>query len=188
MTPPNLPSQERPDLESLVRKIRSGDTASVEQLQQLLTPGIRFLISRSLGGANADAIAGETFLVAIQAIQNHEVHDGKQLLAYVRSLIRSRVAGSNENVPARQMPGAEPVAAQKLDFLRCSFQGMSGRDREILQRFYVLGQEESRILAEMQLSVAQFRVVKSKAKSHFRGPGVGIAQESGSASLPAKLA
>ncbi len=188
MTPPSLPTQERPDLESLVRNITSGDTASVEQLQQLLTPGMRFLISRLLGAANADDIAGETFLVSIQAIQNHEIRDGKQLLTHVRSLIRSRVADSGQSVPARQMPGDEPVPEQKLDLLRRSFQDMSGRDREILRRFYVLGQEESRILAEMQLSPAQLRVVKSKAKAHFRGPGVGIAHEPGFGSLPAKLA
>jgi len=186
MTPPNLPSQQRPDLESLVRNIRSGDAASVEQLRQLLTPGIRFLISRLLG-ANADALAGETFLVSIQAIQNHEICDGKQLLTHVRSLIRSRIAGS-QSVPARQMPGNEPVSEQKLDLLRRSLQGMSGRDREILQRLYVLGQEESRIRAEMQLSPAQLRVVKSKAKAHFRGPGVGIAHEPGFGSLAVKPA
>ena len=44
---------------------------------------------------------------------------------------------------------------------------VSRRDREILQRFYVLEQSQAQICAEMELSYNQFRLLKSRAKARF---------------------
>jgi hypothetical protein len=177
MAPLGLTSKEKPDLESLVRNIATGDTASVEQLRQQLIPGIRFLMSRSLGGNCNDNIVLDIFRFSIQAIQNHEIQNGKQLLSHVRLSIRSRVAGTSESPTVREMPPDGPICEQRLALLRRAFSSMSERDREILRRFYVLGQDQSRIVAEMHVTPALIRVVKSKAKTQLKGPGASSGSE-----------
>jgi hypothetical protein len=177
MAPPSLTSKEKPDLESLVLNIGTGDAISVEQLRQQLIPGIRFLMSRSLGGNCNDTVVREIFRVSMQAIQDHEIQNGKQLLSHVRLLIRSRIAGRSESPPVREMPQDGPICEQRLVLLRRAFSSMSERDREILRRFYVLRQDQSRIVAEMHVTPSLIRVVKSKAKAQLKGPSVSSGPE-----------
>ena len=44
---------------------------------------------------------------------------------------------------------------------------LSGRDREILTRFYLQEESQEEICAEMVLSETQFRLLKSRAKARF---------------------
>jgi len=46
-------------------------------------------------------------------------------------------------------------------------QEISPRDREILTRFYLHGQEQDEICQEMNLTETQFRLLKSRAKARF---------------------
>ena len=41
------------------------------------------------------------------------------------------------------------------------------RDREILTRFYLLGENRRQICSEMKLSYTQYRLLKSRAKARF---------------------
>jgi hypothetical protein len=52
---------------------------------------------------------------------------------------------------------------------------MGSRDREILQRFYVLEQPHEQIRADMGLSYNQFRLLKSRAKARFARLGKRLA-------------
>jgi DNA-directed RNA polymerase specialized sigma subunit len=44
---------------------------------------------------------------------------------------------------------------------------MSAREREVLTRFYFHQQTQTRICQEMQLGVAQFLLLKARAKANF---------------------
>jgi hypothetical protein len=44
---------------------------------------------------------------------------------------------------------------------------MSGRDREVLHRFYLLEQPPEQIQIEMGMTETQFRLTKQRAKSRF---------------------
>ncbi|HVV44178.1 MAG TPA: hypothetical protein VHC72_03210 [Bryobacteraceae bacterium] len=57
--------------------------------------------------------------------------------------------------------------------------GISRRDRDILNRFYVLEQSQEQICADMGLSYNQFRLLKSRAKARFGELGKRVAEGSG---------
>ena len=44
---------------------------------------------------------------------------------------------------------------------------MTGRDRDILTRFYLYEQSQETISREMKLTSTQFRLLKSRAKTRF---------------------
>jgi RNA polymerase sigma-70 factor (ECF subfamily) len=77
-------------------------------------------------------------------------------------------------------PERKVIARQRAEIARRVLNGVSRRDREILNRFYVLEQPQERICAEMGLSYNQFRLLKSRAKARFgelgrrAAAGVGI--------------
>lgn len=58
-----------------------------------------------------------------------------------------------------------------LSIIRQVLAELSDRDREILTRFYVREQSQDQICSEMTLTVAQFRLLKSRAKAHFKELG-----------------
>ena len=74
---------------------------------------------------------------------------------------------------------------QRLDIARRVMNGISRRDREILERFYVHEQPQEQICAEMSLSYNQFRLLKSRAKARFGEMGKRLA--SGGKGLGKKL-
>jgi RNA polymerase sigma-70 factor, ECF subfamily len=71
------------------------------------------------------------------------------------------------------------MATQRTEIARKVLNGVSRRDREILNRFYVLEQPQERICAEMGLSYNQFRLLKSRAKARFGELGKRVAAGSG---------
>lgn len=54
-------------------------------------------------------------------------------------------------------------------------EGMPPRDNEILTRFYMNEESQEQIIAEMRLTVTQFRLMKSRAKARFGECGREIA-------------
>ena len=78
-----------------------------------------------------------------------------------------------ERVDPKDGPIADPGASivhQRLELLELIegvLEGLSPRDREILERFYVREQAQDRICAEMGLTETQFRLLNSRAKARF---------------------
>lgn len=62
--------------------------------------------------------------------------------------------------------GSEPVALvpERTATVRTALSRLRKRDREIVERFYLRGQAAEQICAEMNLTEAQFRLRKSRAK------------------------
>jgi len=56
---------------------------------------------------------------------------------------------------------------QKMSIVQEILGSMPRRDRDVLERFYVLEQSKEEICREMNLTPTQFRLLKSKAKSTF---------------------
>lgn len=67
----------------------------------------------------------------------------------------------------RENPEHSVMARQRADIARRVLNGVSRRDRDILNRFYVLEQSMEQICADMGLSYNQFRLLKSRAKARF---------------------
>jgi RNA polymerase sigma-70 factor, ECF subfamily len=168
----------------LVDRIRSGDPRGMEELYRLFAQGVRFYLCRQLGPQDLDDRVHDTFVIVVQAIRRGELREPERLLGFVRTVVRRQVSSHIEEVvlARRDCPASEPGVAlrdlgmnpeasaieqQNDTIVERILGGISRRDREILTRFYLLEQTQEQICQEMDLSVNQFRLLKSRAKARF---------------------
>ena len=178
---PPLPN---PDWPGLVARIRAGDQRAMEELYALFSKGIRFYLCRQLGPQELDDKVHDTFLIVVQAIRNGELREPERLMGFVRTVVRRQVVAHIDSAiqsrreqtglqsglgisDARSNPEEDAIAQQRLEIMEKVLRSVSRRDREILTRFYLLGQSQEQICEEMNLSETQFRLLKSRAKARF---------------------
>ena len=154
------------------------------ELYQVFAKGIRFYLCRQVGPQELDDRVHDAFLIVVQSIQRGELRDPRRLMGFVRTVVRRMVAAQIDRdvqsrretleidhgeriADQRSNPEKTVMMRQKIDLIREVLDGMIGRDREILCRFYVQEQQPERICEEMHLSITQFRLLKSRAKARF---------------------
>ncbi|MGB9606716.1 MAG: RNA polymerase sigma factor, partial [Bryobacteraceae bacterium] len=182
--PGAVPAAPQAKWSELVERIRGGDPAGMEQLYAIFSRGVRFYLCRQVGPEELDDRVHDTFLIVVQAIRKGELRDPERLMGFVRTVVRRQVAayieravqirrGQTELHPglpvsdARSNPELEAFARQKVEIMQKVLESVSRRDREILIRFYLLGQTQQQICREMKLTETQFRLLKSRAKARF---------------------
>ena len=168
----------------LVGRIQGGETDGMEELYVLFSKGIRFYLCRQLGPQELDDKVHDTFVVVVQAIRRGELRDPQRLMGFVRTIVRRQVAAHIDRVVHTRReqldiestvripdPNGNPEEAaifhQRAELIRRVLNELSGRDREILTRFYLHEQSQDQICAEMALTETQFRLLKSRAKARF---------------------
>ena len=182
-----LPAQsfEPSDCAALVRRVRDGNTAAIEELYGLFTHGIRYFLLRHLGPEEIDDKVHDCFIIVLEAIHAGRLREPERLMGYVRTVAKRKIAKSihlamqqrrthvhldqalcslwdgSEN-PERQM-----VSRQRIEIANRVFDATSRRDREILRRFYGLEQSQEQIRADMGLTDNQFRLLKSRAMARL---------------------
>jgi RNA polymerase sigma-70 factor (ECF subfamily) len=178
------PPGSRPDWSGLVGKIRAGDPSGMEELYRLFSRGIRFYLCRQLGPQELEDRVHDTFLIVVQAIRRGELREPERLMGFVRTVVRRQVAAhidtavQNRKEQAelqcgygisdeRNNPEEDAIARQRVEIMTRVLRNMSRRDREILTRFYLLGESQEQISSEMNLTGTQFRLLKSRAKARF---------------------
>jgi len=185
---PARASDSRPPLEndwpSLVERIRHGDPGAIEQLYRVFSRGIRYHLCRHLGPQELDDRVHDTFLIVLEAIQRGELREPERLMGFVRTIVRRQVATYiDQAVHTRrdlqaleaalpvsdlaESPEERVIARQRAEIAESVLRSVSKRDREILTRFYLLGQSPEKICADMDLTETQFRLLKSRAKARF---------------------
>jgi RNA polymerase sigma-70 factor (ECF subfamily) len=192
---PSLPSQalnqsEAPVLPdarrwvSLVDSVRNNEQSGLEELYRLFSRGIRFYLCRQLGVQELDDKVHDTFLIVVQAIQRGELREPARLLGFIRTVVRRQVAAHIDRMvhtrkdrldldsglrvaDACPDPEAEAMVQERAQLMKEVLEGISGRDREILTRFYLREETQEQICREMRLTETQFRLLKSRAKSRF---------------------
>lgn len=174
----------KPDWPELVRKIRAGDPQGMEELYALFSRGVRFYLCRQLGPQELDDKVHDTFLIVVQAIRKGELREPERLMGFVRTVVRRQVVAHIDSAvqsrkerasfeyvlgitDGRTNPEQDAIAHQREEIMERVLRSISRRDREILTRFYLLGQSQEQICAEMKLTETQFRLLKSRAKSRF---------------------
>jgi len=182
---PPLPILQIP---AIVERIKAGDPEGMEQLYSLMNTGIRFLLARTLPPEDVEDALHETLLTVVGTIQGDRLREPKALLGYVRAVVKHTMAAkvrSRIEIRTRctrvdestSLPDAHPTpdhaAAQHeaQALMWRVLKELPERYKDILTRFYVLGQGQEQILAEMNLTPDQFRLCKSKAKSRFAALG-----------------
>ena len=168
----------------LVDRIRAGDPSAMQELYQIFGRGVRLYLCRQLGMQEVEDKLHDTFLVVVQAIRNGELREPERLMGFVRTVARRMVAGHIDHlvhrrrdnvalesgvvIPDRRItPEEETIQREKVDVMLQVLREMSGRDRDVLTRFYHYEQPHEQICREMKLTATQFRLLKSRAKSRF---------------------
>ncbi len=173
-----------PNWRRLVGKIRAGDPVGMEELYGVFSRGVRYYLCRQLGPQELEDKVHDTFLIVVQAIRRGELREPDRLMGFVRTIVRRQVAAYIDNAVQtrreqaglesglavsddRSNPEQDAISRQRTEIMLGILQKLSRRDRDILTRFYLMGQSQERICAEMCLSDTQFRLLKSRAKARF---------------------
>jgi RNA polymerase sigma-70 factor (ECF subfamily) len=168
----------------LVESIRRGDRGGMEDLYRVFSRGVRFYLCRQLGPQDLDDRVHDTFLIVVQAICKGELREPERLMGFVRTVVRRQVAAQiDRSVQSRReqaeldsraavsdhrdTPEEAAILRQHEQVAETVLRNVSGRDREILTRFYLMEQTQEEICDEMSLSETQFRLLKSRAKARF---------------------
>ncbi len=186
-----------PDWTSLVNRIRNDDSAAMAELYAIFAKGIRYFLLRNLGPDDLDDKVHDCFVIVTQAIRNGDLREPERLMGYVRTVVKRQIAASIDVAVQqrrnrvdfedslftlsdwREDPERNVIAMQRAEIARKVLNGVSRRDRDILNRFYVLEQTQEQICAEMGLSYNQFRLLKSRAKARFGEMGRRLAAGAG---------
>ena len=163
------------DLERLLREVRMGQTSSGDELCSLLKPGIQFLVARHSRSANHAQVVAKVLKKLLLAIGQDQVRDVAELLRYARMTIMEADASARArgSVNSGDAPETRHTARTDSQFenMRAALPKLPEQEREILRRYYVLGQTEDQILAELQLSRSEFQELKIKARARLQNPG-----------------
>lgn len=192
--PGSLPT---PDWSALVARIKNGDSAAMAELYTVFAKGIRYFLLRNLGPDDLDDKVHDCFLIVAQAIKNGDLREPERLMGYVRTVVKRQIAASIDVAvqqrrnrvefedtlfsmsDSREDPERSVMSRQRAEIARKVLDGISRRDRDILNRFYVMEQSQEQICADMGLSYNQFRLLKSRAKARFGELGKKIASGAG---------
>jgi RNA polymerase sigma-70 factor, ECF subfamily len=184
-----MPSKESPPLSTpnwidLVAKVKAGDPAGLEQLYKEFYRGLRYILTRQLGPHDVDDTIHDIFLAVVKAIQDGGLRESERLMGFVRTVAQRQVAAQikirvNSRHREVEMPPTMDFASldrnpetqtlihEKANVVRHALTQLSGPQREILERFYLLEQSSEQICSEMNLTETQFRLHKTRAKSRF---------------------
>lgn len=173
---------------ALVEGILTADEGAVERLFAQYRRGLTFYFARQFGSQDVDDLVMQTLTLVWEAIRAGSMREPERLAGFVMTIARRisyRVI--EERVQARQMENRIDHEPHIFNDLRTTtespedalfkeqqqavmlrvLRAMSGRDREVLRRFYLLEQSPEQIQAEMGMTETQFRLIKSRAKARF---------------------
>jgi RNA polymerase sigma-70 factor, ECF subfamily len=188
-TSPEVPNQFEQDESArnwitLVDSIQRGERGGMEELYRVFSRGVRFYLCRQLGPQDLDDKVHDTFLIVVQAIRKGELREPERLMGFVRTVVRRQVAAQIDRAvqsrreqaeldtssavsDQRETPEQAAISRQQEQVAETVLRSISGRDREILTRFYLMEQTQQQICEGMHLSETQFRLLKSRAKARF---------------------
>jgi RNA polymerase sigma factor (sigma-70 family) len=170
-----------PEWLDLIVRIRNGDASAQEAIYLLLHQGVRFLLLRHFGPEALDELH-EVFVIIVTAIRTGRLRDPERLPAFVRGVVKRRVAlRIRQSIRCRKLHGelsedlfeaTQPVeeklsSEEELDAMWETLHQLSQRDREVLVRSYLREEPPESICADMGLTPTQFRLLKSRAKTRF---------------------
>ena len=87
----------------LVDRIRGGDPSAMEELYQMFSTGVRFLLYRQLGPQDLYDKVHDVFVIITQAICSGELREPERLMGYVHTVVRRQVASHIDRSFAPQL-------------------------------------------------------------------------------------
>ncbi|MEM9557933.1 MAG: sigma-70 family RNA polymerase sigma factor [Acidobacteriota bacterium] len=174
------------ELTRIARRIVAGDSTAEAALAERSQRGLGYLLRRIVGDpALADDLVQETLRVALEALRADSVRDLDRVDAYLRGVARNlarnemrrrRRHGLHEpledTAPLRDHtpdPLSRTLAAEdRRAVWRLLGDLRTERDREVLVRHYLHGDDASTVCAELGLRPSAFYVVLHRARKRFR--------------------
>ncbi len=171
----------------LVRRIVSREPAAEAELVQRFSRALLFLLRRlTRDEAAAEDLYQETFRLVIEKVRNGELREPERLPGFVSSMARNLFLGSARRGSRRQQwhgdseateTAPDPAPGQLASLLAkeraAAVRGVlaelrNDRDREILSRHYISGEDKQDICRGLELSDLHFNRVLFRARQRFR--------------------
>ena len=169
----------------LVTRILAGEKAAESELVQQYSRGVLIILNRATGDYSlSEDLSQETFQLTLEKIRGGEVREPEKLSGFICSLARNlatdhyrRSRRSEQVDDPEAMETVAAAAPSQLDLVlqaekskrvRELLSELSGRDREILRRFYIEEEDKDRICADLKLSSLHFNRVLHRARERYR--------------------
>jgi RNA polymerase sigma-70 factor (ECF subfamily) len=176
--------------ETLVQRIQARDPRAAEELYEIMNRGVRFSLVRRLPIDQVDDRIHDIFVIVLLAIQNNQLREPARLMGFIWTVAHRQVASYiDDAVKARQTlvprwghlecpavadlhdSGSEVMLREQSELITAALMALSEKEQEILRRFYIEHQPKEVICEEMRLTLVQFRLRKSRAKTKFGKAG-----------------
>ncbi len=174
------------DFGALLEQIRSGDRNAENTLVQRFWRGLYFILFRQTGDQELSRdLTQDSLLLVVAKARDGEIEHPKALSSYIRKVGENKLIGHRRK-QARQKTDADSEAIDRVadesesmvakirldqasDYVSTVLAEMShDRDREILTRYYLTGQDKNEICSALDLSKSQADVVLHRARQRLK--------------------
>ncbi len=170
---------------ALVTRVRAGDAAAESDLVARYSRGLAFLLRRSTGNpAWADDLHQETFRIVIERLRGAGLDQPERLAGFIRRTARNLLLADHRRSARRRTgdlsvpenlrdPSPSPLGRLLQDerahlVRRLVGELRTGRDREILYRYYLAEDAKEHICRDLGLSDVHFNRVLFRARQRLR--------------------
>lgn len=171
-------------LENLVRRVQMDEADGMLDLYEYISSGLRPYLARQLRPQDYRDKIHSIFVDVVVAIRLGQLRDPERLMGFARTIARRKVslyidaaASDRRNqveigslfglASPNATPEQEMVSREQKELVRLTLARLSGREAEILSRFYLQEQTEMQICSEMDLTHTQYRLLKWRSKARF---------------------
>ncbi|HWU53468.1 MAG TPA: sigma-70 family RNA polymerase sigma factor [Tahibacter sp.] len=171
----------------LVARIAASDRQAETALVQRYTRAVRALLERRVSSSEiVDDLVQETFIVVIARARDNGIHDPSRIAGFLRQTAinlansaRRRMqtqrtdVSADEEVIENVADASDPLAlAEEVDLIRFVSQMLdelpTQRDRELLRRYLVQGEDKMVICHDYGLNAEHFDRVMHRARTRLR--------------------
>lgn len=170
----------------LVDRIRQGDKAAESELVRRYSRPLMAMLRQRTGNIQrAEDLHQETFVIVLQRLRTRGIDDPALISAFLyKTAINLWIEDGRKEARRKTKPDTDLVLLEKddsADQLAAMIRDEAGRavrtmlhempnarDREVLQRFYLLQQEKPVVCQAMSLPSDHFDRVISRARQRFR--------------------
>jgi RNA polymerase sigma-70 factor (ECF subfamily) len=174
---------------ALVARIRAGDPRAEAELVEGYRLGLSYLLRKVTGDpALSEDLQQETFQVALRRIRAGELREPEKLSGFLRQTAKNlalREHRRNERLEGLDEAGewepdrspVDPGESQLHRVLRQETAGLvrrvlqemrSGRDRQVLYRYYIAEHAKEEICRDLGLNSLNFNLILFRARERFR--------------------
>ena len=138
---------------ALLHLVHSAEPSAAAPLYERFAPGVRAILSRKLAHSDVETGVFHVLLTVACAVRQGQIQDPATLPAQVLAAANAYIAELAHKTP--------------VDGLREELDRLEPQEREILARFYRLGQSEEQIRREMKIPAERISAVRKKARQGF---------------------